>query len=240
MQDGAEIRAELRVGQNFTGSGYAYIPARTARFELVTPQATIPVESRMGDRPALHQAVPRPGLVVIVHETDDSILTYGDWETFAGFVAHKAFDRVPERHAARGLPRQGFRESYRRFAKSLVAVGHGRGSDRPVGLDTEIVALANPYTDDMTGGLPVQVLYQGQPRADAQLEVFDRPPGDDAQTRVTRLRTDATGRVTVPVRAGHEYLLDSVVLRDTGIDDPQAGPVWRSLWASLTFRIPAD
>lgn len=240
VDEGAEIRAELRVGQNFEGSGYAYIPARTARFDLVTPRGTFPVESRMGDRPALHQAVREPGLVIVVHETADSVLTYRDWETFEGFVTHKAFASALERHAARGLPRQGFRESYRRYAKSLIAVGDGQGQDRPVGLLTEIVALANPYTDDMAGGLPVQVLYQGQPRADVQVEVFDRPPGAGGETRVTRLRTDDTGRVTVPVTAGHEYLIDSVVLRDTGNDDPQAGPVWRSLWASLTFRVPED
>ena len=63
-------------------------------------------------------------------------------------------------------------ETYRRYAKSLVAVGDGKGSDRDVGLDTEIIALANPYTDDVSGGLPVLVTLYGEPRKDAQVETY--------------------------------------------------------------------
>ncbi len=47
-------------------------------------------------------------------------------------------------------------------------------------------------------------------------------------------RTDADGRVTLPVQAGHAYLADAVILRPL---DPEAekDPVWESIWASLTF-----
>ena len=63
------------------------------------------------------------------------------------------------RHAARGLPELAFREAYTRYAKSLVAVGAGKGSDARVGLKIEVVAGANPYTDDLSGAMPVQVFY---------------------------------------------------------------------------------
>lgn len=236
VPEGAAIRAELRVGQFFKGPGYAYLPGSTERFELRQNGSVYPAGTRLGDRPALDGSVPGDGLVIVVHETSDSILTYTKWETFTGFVEHKAFDGALEAHTTRGLPETGFRESYRRFAKSLIGVGSAKGQDQDVGLETEIVARANPYTDDMSQGMPVQILYQGQPRPGAQLEVFDKTA--DGEVTVTRLRADAEGGVTVPVAPGHEYLLDAVVLRDTGNDDPEAGPVWRSLWASLTFRVP--
>jgi hypothetical protein len=85
--------------------------------------------------------------------------------------------------------------------------------------------------------MTVELRYQGAPRVDAQVEVFDRAP-DDTVT-ITLHRTDAAGLATVPVLAGHEYLFDAVVLRrapDPG-DDPNA-PVWETLWAALTFAVP--
>lgn len=235
---GAPLVADIRVGQNFKGVAYSYLPNNIVRFDLVQGDAVLPVKSRMGDRPAMTMPAPGEGLVVLVHETTDSTLTYKEFDIFKRFVEHKAFPGVLEQHAARGLPQNMFSESYRRFVKSLVAVGNGEGADRRMGLETEIVALANPYTDALPGGLPVQVFFQGAPRNDAQLEVFDKLNGETVA--VTRLRTDDQGRVTVPVAPGHEYLLDAVVLLDTGNDDAAKGPVWRSLWASLTFRMPDE
>jgi hypothetical protein len=44
-----------------------------------------------------------------------------------------------------------------------------------VGLRTELVALANPYTDDLAGALPVQLWLDGEPRRTSQVEVFSGP-----------------------------------------------------------------
>jgi hypothetical protein len=42
---------------------------------------------------------------------------------------------------------------------------------------------------------------------------------------------------TVPVTAGHAYMLDAVVLREPeGVSNP--GALWESLWANLTFAVP--
>ena len=231
------ITAAFRVGENLKGSSYSYLDRRTARLGFVTPDGPAEVQARLGDRPAL-DAVPAPvedGLVVIVHETVDMTLTYREWQKFINFVEHKDFAGALEAHAARGLPQEGFIESYRRFAKSLVAVGDGAGADAPTGMETEIVARANPYTDDLSEGIAVQVLYQGAPRADAQVELFEKS-GDSVE--VTLHRTDAEGVALLPVKPGYEYLVDAVVLRDTGNNNAEEGPVWHSLWASLTFAVP--
>ena len=47
-----------------------------------------------------------------------------------------------------------------------------------------------------------------------------------------------TGRAQVPVVAGSRYLLDAVVLRPLAADSLK-DPTWESLWASLTFAVPA-
>jgi hypothetical protein len=119
--------------------------------------------------------------------------------------------------------------------KSLIAVGSGEGSDSEAGLKTEFVALTNPYTEDFDNRMKVRLLYEGAPRADAQVEVFERAP--DGSVDITLHRTDEAGEAVIPVQDGHEYLFDAVVLRPyerTGEDDP----VWQTLWAALTFAVP--
>ncbi|MEL7027218.1 MAG: DUF4198 domain-containing protein [Pseudomonadota bacterium] len=233
VNPGAPVRADLRTGENFRGGPSPFLPNRFRRFEIAGDAGFIPVESTIGDRPAMNQPL-ADGLAVIVHETQDFTLTYQEFAKFEKFAAHKDAEWVIDAHKARGLPETGFGEVYSRYAKSLVSVGSGTGSDRAVGLKTEIVALANPYTDDLSQGMPVRVLYLEAPRAEAQVEVFEEAPS--GAVRVFLLKTDARGEVRVPVRPGHTYMLDSVVLRKPS--NPAGGEVWESLWANLTFAVP--
>jgi uncharacterized GH25 family protein len=230
------MQVRLRVGTGMVGPPRSYLPQDIARFEVVQGGSVRPVEGRMGDSPALNMTAGPDGLAVVVHETTDSRLTYSDFAVFQRFVAHKDFATALADHKARGLPETGFQETYRRYAKSLIAVGSGAGSDRVMGLKIEIVALANPYTDDLSIGLPVQVLLDGAPRVDVQVELFETAP--DGTVTTALYRTDAAGQVVLPVRPGMEYLVDSVSLRALPNDDALAGPVWHSDWASLTFHTP--
>ena len=235
VRPGTALVADIRVGEMLEGPAYSYIPPNFTRFDIVLGDTVIPVEGRAGDRPALNQPVAGDGLAVVVHATRNYRLTYRDWNKFVAFVTHKDFAWALEQHAARGLPQTGFAETYSRHAKSLIAIGDGAGQDRVVGLETEIVALANPYTDGMTDGLPVRVLYQGQPRAGSQVELFENAPDGTVEARL--YRTDANGIARLDVKPGFSYLADHVVLRAV---EPEAdgAPVWESLWASLTFAVP--
>lgn len=236
VPSGGTLRAEFRVGQDFNGAGYVFVPSQSARFEVVSAAGVTELTPRVGDRPALNTPAPGDGLNVAVEETEDMILTYKEMDLFRRFITHKDWAGLETEHRARGLPEQGFRETYRRYAKSLIAVGDGAGQDHAVGLDIEIVAQTNPYTDDLSEGMVVDVIYNGAPRSDAQVEVFEKAPGGGVVSFKTR--TDAEGRARFDVKPAHEYLVDSVVIRSTGNDDVDAGPVWHSLWASLTFRVP--
>lgn len=235
IEPGGKIKAEIRVGQDFNGPAYPYIPDNFRRFDLVSDAGIAVVTGRIGDRPALSTTATTQGLVTVVHVTRDYLLTYKDWDTFALFARDKDLRWAMNRHLERGYTRDRVRERYSRYAKSLIAVGDGDGADHEIGLLTEVVALANPYTDDLSDGFPVRVLYRGEPRADAQLDVFAR----DAAGVVTRIsyHTDADGFAAVPVKPGVEYLLDAVVLREIEPEN-ENGPVWESLWASLTFLVP--
>jgi uncharacterized GH25 family protein len=233
------IEAHLRVGQGFEGGSHSFLSRYATRHGVLHLSQNIGITARNGDRPAFqHPGLPN-GLAVLVHETSDSTLTYREYQKFVAFVEHKDFAGQPEAHVARGLPEVGFVESYRRFAKSLISVGDGAGQDRPVGLDIEIVALANPYTDDLSNGMRVHVLMAGQPRADVQLEVFQRATATKDTAQITLYRTDSDGIATFPVTAGQEYMVDNVALIPVEAE-VEGNPVWHSLWANLTFSVPAN
>ncbi len=233
---GENIVADLRVGQGFTGVAFSYLPPKFRLFDIVRGDQREAVSMRMGDRPAMDVPALGNGLNVVLHVTTDQRITWSDPEKFRSFVRHKGAAWVLDEHARRGLPDSGFSEFYSRYAKSLIAVGDGAGEDARFGLLTEIVLLENPYTDNMSDGIDLQVFYDGAPRRDAQIEVFARS-GETVEK--TTVPADGNGRATVPVRPGVVYLLDAVVLR--AIEPAfETGPVWESLWASTTFRVPAN
>ena len=233
MTPGETLTAQFKNGQEFEGINLGFFDRRSERFEYLLQGEVTELSPRMGNIPVLDMAAPGDGLMVIAHETAPSSITYSEWEKFQEFADHKDFPDMRARHLARDLPLTGFRERYTRHAKALIGVGSATGSDRAMGLQTEFVALENPYTDDVSDGLEVKLLYQGSPRTNAQVEVFARAPDDSVM--ITTQRTDDGGHAVIAVKPGHEYLIDAVVLRPApeDIDD-----VWETLWAALTFKVP--
>jgi len=232
------VVADIRIGQEFKGSSYTFFPRGFRRFDIALGDMVVPVAGRLGDQPAAQVAPLGEGLNILVHETTDMSLTYSDWSKFTNFVTHKDFAGALAAHAARGLPQTGFGEAYSRYAKALIGVGDAAGQDRAFGLETEIVALANPYTDDLSQGMAVRVLYRGAPRPDAQVELFAMTP--DGEVDVTLHRTDAQGVAVLPVKPQMRYMVDAVVLREPSAELAAVrNVVWESLWANLSFAVPA-
>ncbi len=224
-------------GQKFRGHALPYLPNTTVLLGELVDGELRPITPRPGDRPAINIAAGKDGLRVLVYQSNTATLTYREFDLFLDFVAHKDLPTSREEHLARGLPESGFKESYTRFSKALVAVGSGAGSDRRLGLETELVALANPYTDTLENGFPVQLFYQDAPRVDAQIEIFEKD--GDGEVTISTLRTDGEGVALVPVRPGRIYMLDAVVLRQPAPElAEKTGAVWESLWANLTFALP--
>ncbi len=235
---GEAIIADLRVGQNFGGPAYAFMPPQFDRFDQMTADGISAVPGRLGDRPAINSPDLPEGLVVLIHETTDAELTYRDFEKFIAFTEHKDFTWAVEEHAARGLPEFNFRETYRRHAKSLIAVGDGEGADMRTGLDFELVALANPYTDDLSAGMPVQLWKGDAPLAGTQIELFAKDAA--GEVTITKHRTDAEGRSLLPMQPNTEYLVDAVILEPRTAADTTKDEVWHSDWAALTFKTGPD
>ena len=134
-----------------------------------------------------------------------------------------------------GLSQENVAEDYIRYAKSLVGVGGAEGSDARVGLRAELVARANPYTDDLDGILEMELWYDGALQPDYQVELFARDA--EGTVTITLHRTDAAGVVALPVAPGFDYMADAVFLEAV---EPEAegDAVWVTHWANMTFAVP--
>ncbi|WP_281982051.1 DUF4198 domain-containing protein [Thalassorhabdomicrobium marinisediminis] len=231
------LQGRLLNGEEFEGTQLAYIPQRFTRFTVAAGMQQAAVQNRLGARPALDIPPLREGLNIVSYQSRMSIVSYSEWEKFLSFASHKDFRDIEARHDARGLARDDIREGYWRFAKTLIAAGHGVGRDYRTGLAVEYVALDNPYTADLSQGMRLQLYYLDDVVADGQVELFEKAP--DGTVEVTLHRTDEEGIATLPVKPGHSYLVDHVVLREPADALADAEDIqWETLWAALTFAVP--
>lgn len=235
----AEIRADIRIGQDFKGDAFPYIPSRFTAFKRHDREGESDVEGTTGDLPALTLEPRAEGLSIFTYVSVAERIRFQDWQKFADYLDYEGLDSIPARHDTRGLPRDDVRELYTRCAKTLVAVGDASGGntsddrDRATGMRFELVAGQNPQSLSAGDGISFTLLWQGKPLKDTQVALFQRGEDGGDATRVAT-RTDANGvaRFTLPARG--PYLASAVHMIEAPAD---RNADWESYWASLTFGV---
>lgn len=228
------IIASVRVGEQFDGAAYPYVPSRLQSARLFDANGSKSIAGQAGQSPAIHVWSEADGLQILTWQSTPSTVGYRDFNDFVEFLKEEDLHWVVCRHRQRGLPDTGFSEAYSRYAKSLVQVGGG-GRDRATGLAYEWVAQGNPYQphDRLAAAvLPVLLLGQNKPLADTPVSIFRKTlSGEEVSSTVDR--TDARGKVMIDISQRGEYLLSAVVMTEQ--DDHQQP--WHSRWVSLTFGV---
>ena len=193
--------------------------------------------SRQGDNPALQISPTDNGLVSIIYVSKPSIIKYKDFSKFQNFVMEKHSPNVVEIHKNLDFPLENFSEIYTRYSKALVGVGTSKGFDTENNLELELVALENPYTDNMADGIEILALYNGNPRALSNLNVFERS-NTDSSVNTFVVKTNDKGVAVVEVKNDCTYLIDNVIIRPANKKlFKDRGVIWESLWAALTFSV---
>lgn len=232
---GSLVAARLRVGEHFLGDPVPRNDEHLLRFVLAgQPAAGQPADSPMvgtdGRDPAGLAKIPADGYFLIGYESRATAVEV-EGELLARYLEEEGLAPFYE-----GDPRGPIRDHFSRYAKSLLLAGEhaarSPGFDRVLGLALELVPEAAPALLPAGGPLPLRLLLAGKPLAGVQVSARSRArPLDKAVAR-----TDAAGRVRLPIAGPGTWLINAVYLRPLA---GQAGE-WESLWASLTFEIPAS
>lgn len=236
-----EIKGNLRVGQMMKGTSYGYYPKNFKRFQLKKKNVLEPLQGRLGDNPAISAPAQGDHLVTIIHETSNSIVHYDNWNKFDEFLKQKNLLSIKKMHLKNNFPKSQFKEIYSRYAKALIGSGSSLGSDIAVGLETELVALSNPYVDDLSNGIVFELLYKGLPQKNKQIEIFSRNNNGEVSKKTTL--TNINGQAKVQVKPQTDYMINSVIMRTPNLSQVKSKNdnsliLWESLWASITFRVP--
>jgi hypothetical protein len=218
-----------------------------------------PVESPDGSDPAGRVRIGSPGIHVIGYRSAPSPIEL-EPRKFEQYLAEEGLETIITARSKRGESGQPGREIYSRCAKCvLFALGrasvdpgrrsksgstpkgeHGKragkagstGYDRVLGFTLELVPRANPFLLQPGARLPVEVLFQGRPLAGALVVAMN---ADEPEHRISA-RSDQSGRVSLQLEREGAWLVKAVhmVPASSGADAD-----WESLWASLTFELPA-
>lgn len=232
--DSAPIVADLQVGQMMKGRSYPYLSHKFVSYTVTDRTGVQAVRGNEGDIPSLVHQTSTPGLHIVAYDAKAEKITYDEFADFSEYLEAEGLGPVIARHRERGLAETGFTEAYTRNAKALIQIGpvESADQDRATGLRFELVAQANPYGATRES-LPVTLLWQGNPAANAQIAIF-RKTAPDAVERTTVL-TDADGNAAIPLAGGGQFLLSAVHMEEVAED---SGAAWLSTWASLTFGLP--
>jgi uncharacterized GH25 family protein len=230
---GSAVALRLMVGQGFRGDPVPRNPALIVEFVLVSDFGEVAIPGRPADEPAGTASISAPGLQVVGYRSGDSFVSL-DATKFEDYLREEGLERIVAERARRGESAKPSRELFSRCAKALLFAGGAavRGEDRALGFTLELVAEKNPYGLSAGQELPLRLLFEGKPLEGALVVALPRGEPKQAPSG----RTDKTGRVRLRLPREGPWLIKAVHM----VAAPaESGADWRSLWASLTFEIPA-
>ena len=237
VEKGTKVDFDLRNGENFDGFSLGYFDRSVEKLYWRQNGELFDNASRQGDIPALQIEPEKNGLISAIYVSKPSVIKYKDFKKFHSFAIEKDAQDAVDLHLSQSFPMENFSEIYTRYSKALVGVGSSIGSDQANNLELELIAKENPYTDDMSDGIEILLLYNGQPHAFATLNVFERSTIDFG-VNTFAVQTNEKGMATVKVKNDRTYLIDNVILRPASVKlSKDKGVIWESLWAALTFGV---
>jgi len=231
---GSTVGINQKLGNKFKGNNMPWINKWNVRSEVWHGDKVTEVKGLDGDRPALSLKLEKPGVHVVLHRSNVDTLTFKTWEKFENYANKEGLEHALKPSEEGLKPKINLKESYSRFAKTLVHVdGDTKSLDQPTGLKIELVALANPLALKSDEPMPVLVLYDDAPLAGVAVKVFEGI-GQDAAYKV---RTDKDGKANIKPAGKGPYLIGAIHITEPQSEEAKTnGSHWESFWASLTFE----
>ncbi len=234
---GATVALVLRVGHAGEVETFPRDPSHLRSFICVDESGRRDVDGLRGKSPAGELAARVVGPIVVAYESQPRPSTL-EPAKFDDYLRAEGLESIIEERRVRNESDLPGRERYSRCAKTVLrvegdgaanAAGVGALFGRALGMPVEIVPEVDPTAITPGASIAVQLLSGGAPMAGALVRL---EPLDAAEPR-SAARTDAAGRVTLPVPRAGRFRVATVRVRratDGGVAE------WETHFASLTFE----
>lgn len=152
---------------------------------------------------------------------------------FHQYLEHEGLAKVIEQRKKAGEAEQAATERYRRYLKSLLAVG-GKTDDtwqKQLGHKLEIIPLSNPLVAKPGDKVAFKVLLDGKALTNVQTAAMGR---DGEKVTDVHAKTNDKGVVTYQFGHSGEWVVRLVHLRKC---KDKEGIDYESFWSAITFGI---
>ncbi len=220
------------IGEDFKGDSLPRDPSHIEKFLLAGPGGESPIVGLSGSEPAGYVRLELPGLHVIGYRSRNRSITL-EADQFESYLAEEGLEQIVRLRAREGKTQQRARETFSRCAKSLVVASQidPEAVGLRLGFTLELLTEKNPYSLPAGQGLPVRLLYEGEPLEGARIVALSKEKPEQKLMD----RSDPEGRVLFQLPGGRTWLVKAVHMVSAA---KGSGADWESIWASLTFKIP--
>jgi uncharacterized GH25 family protein len=231
---GQNITVALHNGDAFPESEASAPIERLRDASLRSSTQAAPVENLRvdGNRTSGSVSIPGSGALLLTVRTIPNFIEI-EPDKFAAYLKEEGLTEALDWRIKHGETGKPGRERYSKYAKSLLSAGSPNDFHQTVtGQLIEIIPRKDPYRLKPGDSLPVRVLFRGSPAPNLQIEAAWAGPNGKAGQAVGR--TDADGRITVPLAQAGKWRLHTIKMERCS--DPKAAD-WESFWTSLTFEL---
>ena len=226
--EGAEIQVNWRVGTNFNGQSFVYLPSMASYVGIYQAGQLSQLTPRFAAKPTLRFKI-GSGTTIGITESTDFVVEYQNYDAFFAFIEKEQLtdQLIVPTESPSGLTF----ESYRRFTKTLLSTRGQVWQDSAVGLDFEW--LLTRLGSNLRGTL----LINGEPAANYPVKLFAKAKQGSTDISVQKTHTDSSGEVLfTKLDLGHLYLINAIKLRPSALGDTFDKATWHTDWASTTFK----
>ena len=228
---GDRVTAALRVGQKLAGDPLPNIPPLIDRFVVRGSARGTAGRRAAGADPAGIAFIAEGGLHWIGYQSNPYPVAL-EGPKFEDYLRDEGLERIIDARKKNGQSAAPGRERFYRCAKALARHA-GSGAVRCAAriYAGARAAQESVRDEDLPANCRSSLTFRGKPIANVLVVAMSK---DDPEKAV-RARTDAKGRVTLPLAHAGFWLIKAVHMEAAPAD---AGVDWESWWASITFELP--
>lgn len=230
---GEELKADLMVGENFSGEFWDLSKHKVEKLELFNP---------LGKKDLTKEVKPTKGKNISYKFAGEGTHLFAlqsnaafielDGEKFNAYLKEDGLENILQRRTEKKELDKPSKENYTRYAKLIVQSGSKKDDiyKRKIGLKHEIIPLNNPSVLKSGDYMECRVLFDNEPAKHQLVKVWNIIGN---RTFLQNIYTEDDGTLKFPISNAGPWMVSTVRMepsKNVEVD-------YESSWASLVFGI---